>query len=62
MAATVVILDLVSIDFHTNARVDWSNFFVAHWGDWRKVPFDNQLRHSSTMTATAAILDFVSID
>jgi hypothetical protein len=32
MAATVAILDLVSIDFLTNAWVDWSDFLVAHWG------------------------------
>jgi hypothetical protein len=32
MAATAAILDLVSIDFLTNAWVDWSDFLVAHWG------------------------------
>jgi hypothetical protein len=32
MAATPAILDLVSIDFLTNAWVDWSDFLVAHWG------------------------------
>jgi hypothetical protein len=32
MAATPAILDLVSIDFPTNAWVDWSDFLVAHWG------------------------------
>jgi hypothetical protein len=37
-------------------------FLVAHWGDWWKVPFDDQHRHSSKMAATAAILDLVSID
>jgi hypothetical protein len=31
-------------------------------GDERKVPFNDQLRHSSKITATAAILDLVSID
>jgi hypothetical protein len=31
MADTVAILDLVSIDFLTNAWVDWSDFLVAHW-------------------------------
>jgi hypothetical protein len=51
MAATVVILDLVSVDYLTNAWVNWSDFLVAHWGDWRKVPFDDQLRHSSKMAA-----------
>jgi hypothetical protein len=56
------ILDLVSVDFLTNAWVDWSNFLMAHWGDWRKVPFDDHLRHSSKMAAMPAILDFVSID
>jgi hypothetical protein len=30
--------------------------------DWRKVPFDDQLCHSSKMATTAAILDFVSVD
>jgi hypothetical protein len=32
MAATAAIFDLVSVDFLTNASVDWSNFLVAHWG------------------------------
>jgi hypothetical protein len=32
MAAMATILDLVSIDFLTNAWVDWFNFLVAHWG------------------------------
>jgi hypothetical protein len=32
MAATVAILDLVSVDYLTNACVDWSDIFVAHWG------------------------------
>jgi hypothetical protein len=32
MAAMAAILDLVSVDFLTNAWVDWSNFLVAHWG------------------------------
>jgi hypothetical protein len=31
-------------------------------GDWRKVPFDDQLRRSSKMAATATILDLVSVD
>jgi hypothetical protein len=32
MAAMAAILDLVSIDYLTNACVDRSDFFVAHWG------------------------------
>jgi hypothetical protein len=32
MAASTAILDLVSIDYLTNAWVDWSNLFVAYWG------------------------------
>jgi hypothetical protein len=32
MATTAAILDLVSIDFLTNAWVDWYDFLVAHWG------------------------------
>jgi hypothetical protein len=32
MAAMSTILDLVSIDFLTNAWVDWSDYLVAHWG------------------------------
>jgi hypothetical protein len=31
-------------------------------GDYRKVPFDDELHHSSKMVATAAILDVVSVD
>jgi hypothetical protein len=31
-AATAAILDFVSVDFLTNACVDWSDFLVAHWG------------------------------
>jgi hypothetical protein len=31
-------------------------------GDWRKVPFDDQLRYSSKMATMPAILDLVSID
>jgi hypothetical protein len=31
-------------------------------GDYRKVPFNDQLCRSSNMVATAAILDLVSID
>jgi hypothetical protein len=32
MATTAAILDLVSVDFLTNAWVDWSDVLVAHWG------------------------------
>jgi hypothetical protein len=32
MAAMATILDLVSVDFLTNAWIDWSDFLVAHWG------------------------------
>jgi hypothetical protein len=32
MATTAAILDLVSVDYLTNACVDWSDFLVAHWG------------------------------
>jgi hypothetical protein len=32
MAATAAILDLVSVDYLTNACIDWSDFLVAHWG------------------------------
>jgi 1,2-phenylacetyl-CoA epoxidase catalytic subunit len=54
---------LVSVDFLTNAWVNWSDFLVAHWLiDWWKVPFDDQLRQSSKMVAMAAILDLVSIE
>jgi hypothetical protein len=35
---------------------------VAHWGNWRKVPFDDQRRRSSNIAAMAAILDLVSVD
>jgi hypothetical protein len=34
MAAMAAILALVSVDYLTNACVDWSDFFVAHWGHW----------------------------
>jgi hypothetical protein len=56
------ILDLVSIDFLTNAWVDWSDFWWLIGSDWKKVPFDDQLRHSSNMAATAAILCLVSVN
>jgi hypothetical protein len=39
MAATAAI-------FLTNALVNWSDFLVAHWGDWRNVPIDNQRRRT----------------
>jgi hypothetical protein len=32
MAAMAAILDFVSVDYLANACVDWSDFFVAHWG------------------------------
>jgi hypothetical protein len=32
MAAMATILDLFSVDFLTDAWVDWSDFLVAHWG------------------------------
>jgi hypothetical protein len=32
MATMTAILDLVSVDFLTNAWVDLSDFLVAHWG------------------------------
>jgi hypothetical protein len=32
MAASAAILDLFSVDYLTNAWVDWSDFFVAYWG------------------------------
>jgi hypothetical protein len=32
MAATAAILVFVSVDFLTNASVEWSDFWVAHWG------------------------------
>jgi hypothetical protein len=32
MATTAAILDLVSVEFLTNVWVDWSDFWVAHWG------------------------------
>jgi hypothetical protein len=41
-----------SVNFLTNAWVDWSDFLVTHWGNWRKVNFVDQLRHSSEMAAT----------
>jgi hypothetical protein len=42
MMATI--LDLVSVDYLTNASVNWSNFLWAFGGDWRKeVPFDDEV-------------------
>jgi hypothetical protein len=45
MAATAMILDLVSVDYRTNACVDWSKFSVAYlrWGEegsfrWSALP------------------------
>jgi Fe-S cluster assembly iron-binding protein IscA len=57
MAAVAAILDLISIDYLMNAWVDWSTV-----GNWRKIPVDNQCRHSFKMASTAAILDLVSVD
>jgi hypothetical protein len=31
MAATATILKLVSVDYLTNAWVEWSDFFLAYW-------------------------------
>jgi Fe-S cluster assembly iron-binding protein IscA len=61
MATTVAILDVVSVNYLTNASVDWPNFFVAYSGEWRKVPFDDQCRHSFKMVTMAAVLDLVSV-
>jgi hypothetical protein len=60
MAATATILKLVSVEYLTNAWVDWSDFFWFIRGDWRKVPLDDQLCRLSKMAAKAAILDMVS--
>jgi hypothetical protein len=51
--------DLDSVDYLTSAwvDVDWSDFFMAYWGDWRKVSFNDQRRRSFKMAATAAILE-----
>jgi hypothetical protein len=35
MAATAAILDLASVDYRTNAWVDWSDFSAAYWG-WQQ--------------------------
>jgi Fe-S cluster assembly iron-binding protein IscA len=61
MTTTAAILDLVSVGYLTNTSVDWSDFFVAHSGEWRKVPFDDQCCRSFKMTTIAAILDLVSV-
>jgi hypothetical protein len=54
------IFDLVSVDYLTNAWVNWSDFFGGSLGgNWRKVPFNDC---SSNMAAMAAILDLVSVD
>jgi hypothetical protein len=55
MATTATILKFVSVDYLTNAWVDWSNFFWRIGGDWRKIPFDDQRRRSFKMAAAAAI-------
>jgi hypothetical protein len=39
MASTAAILDFISVDYLTNASVDWSDFFVAYWGWVEEVPF-----------------------
>jgi hypothetical protein len=36
MAAVAAILYLISVDYLTNAWVDWSNFFVGNWGRLEK--------------------------
>jgi hypothetical protein len=57
------ILDLVpSITGQTPGSID-PIFLRLVVGDfYRKVPFDDQLRHSSKMAVTATILDLVSVD
>jgi hypothetical protein len=47
-----------SIIGQTSGSIDPISLWLI---DNRKVPFDDQLRHSSKMAATAAILDLVSI-
>jgi hypothetical protein len=32
MAATAAILDFISVNYLTNAWVNWSDLFVAYWG------------------------------
>jgi hypothetical protein len=39
---------------------NWSNFWWLIGGDWRKVPFDDHIRHSSKTAAMPAILDFLT--
>jgi hypothetical protein len=41
--------DLVSVNFLTNSWVNWSDFWLFNVGDWRKVPFEDHLRHSSKL-------------
>jgi hypothetical protein len=46
-------------------QTPWSIDPIFQWligGDWRKVPFDDQLCCSSKMAAMTAMLDLVSID
>jgi hypothetical protein len=43
------IMDLVSIDFLTNAWVDWSNFLVAHWGSSLSSPCSTSSQTLSSM-------------
>jgi hypothetical protein len=46
------ILDLVSVDYSTNAWVDWSDFSVVFWGVIkRKVPYDDHPRWSLQPTS-----------
>jgi hypothetical protein len=60
MAATAAILDLVSVG--QTPELTGPIFWWLILDDWRKVPFDNQRRHSFKMATMPAILDFVSID
>jgi hypothetical protein len=54
-------ISFLSIRGQTPGSIDPISLWLIE-GDWRKVPFYDQLRHSSKMAATAAILDFVSVD
>jgi hypothetical protein len=57
MAAMAANLDVVSVDYLTNACwVIWSDFLWLIGGDWIKVPLDDQRRRSFKMAAMAAIL------
>jgi hypothetical protein len=50
-----------SISGQTPGSIDTISLWLIG-GDERKVPFDDQFHRSSKMAATAAILDFVSVD